>query len=358
MFEILKKNHFYHIKLFSPDGLASIADVYGDEARVYVGIPNKALGDLASDGSFARRLVYRQLVPFKNLIRLVIVGNEPFICIRTKDWARNGECGSTNTPAKLLPAMHNIKQALIEAGLSHIPVTSALNGGILEMSSNPWTPCVGDYRSSVLPLLQKLWDFLRSQNPPAPFIINIYSWFATMNGHISPALAAGSATDTPQYDGAFSYFFNVDLQIDMHRIALCKRNATDLDLWIGETGWPSSGHPRATLDNAKIFFSSAIIRARGGTLGPPPSGSQWKFEVPVPSGDVEEGALKAKDNVRLSGIPVPMFLFEAFDEMFKFEIEHGNLFENSFGLFYEDGTPKWKSSQGLLDLPILPNNGQ
>lgn len=38
--------------------------------------------------------------------------------------------------------------------------------------------------------------------------------------------------------------------------------------------------------------------------------------------------------------------------MKKFEIEHGNLFENAFGLFYENGMPKWRDSNGMIKFPI------
>lgn len=51
-----------------------------------------------------------------------------------------------------------------------------------------------------------------------------------------------------------------------------------------------------------------------------------------------------------------MFLFEAFDEEQKFEIEHGNKFENTFGLFHEDGTPKWKDENGMIKFPIQGKN--
>ncbi|KAL8435998.1 hypothetical protein ACSSS7_002043 [Eimeria intestinalis] len=329
-FAILKKNGFNHIKTFSPDGLASIFEVYGQLARVYVGLPNRKLTELAFDKTYARRVVERQLKPFATIIRLVIVGNEPLICIKTEHWAARGECGSTNSPAKLLPAMRNIKEALKAAGMGAVPVTTALNGGILEMSANPWTPCVADFRPAVLPLLRELWGFLRMQRPPAPFMINIYSWFAAMGGHITPDISVGYPGPNLPSDGQYTYYFNFDMQLDMQRVALCKNNATDLDLWVGETGWPTAGHPRATPLNAHWYYTSAVKRAMGESLN-----------------DEE------KDNIRLKGVPIPIFLFEAFDEMVKFEIEHGNLFENSFGVFYEDGRPKWRNAQGALDLPSL-----
>ncbi|KAL8443436.1 hypothetical protein Emed_006791 [Eimeria media] len=329
-FEILKKNGFEHIKTFSPDGLASIFEVYGQQAKVYVGLPNRKLTELAFDKTYARQVVERQLKPYASIIRLVIVGNEPLICIKTEHWAARGECGSTNSPAKLLPAMRNIKEALEAAGMGRVPVTTALNGGILEMSSNPWTPCVSDFRPAVLPLLRELWGFLRMQQPPAPFLVNIYSWFAAMGGHLSPDISVGYPGPTLPFDGKYTYYFNFDMQLDMQRVALCKNNATDLDLWVGETGWPTAGHPKATNMNAYWYYKNSVKRARGELLNDP-----------------------KKDNVRFKGVPTPIFLFEAFDEMVKFEVEHGNLFENSFGVFYEDGRPKWKDKEGLLDLPSL-----
>ncbi|XP_026194374.1 lichenase-2-like [Cyclospora cayetanensis] len=335
MFTILKNNGFYHIKTFSPDGLATIAQVYGQQVSVYVGLPNRQLTDLASSPQRAVSVVRRQLKPFASILRLVIVGNEPLLCIKTEQWAAKGECGSTNSPAKLLPAMRNVKRALIQEGLGWLPVTTALNGGILEMSQNPWTPCIADFRPSVLPILREIWEFLRSQSPPAPFMVNIYSWFAALGGHIPPYLAVGFPGSALPSDGAYSYYFNFDMQLDMQRVALCKNNVTDLDLWVGETGWPSAGTAKATPANAYWYFRNTIKRAQGLIINDP-----------------------EKDTIRLRGIPLPVFLFEAFDEMFKFEVEHGNIFENSFGIFREDGLPKWERNDGLIDLPSLQQEAQ
>ncbi|ESS36141.1 glycosyl hydrolases family 17 protein [Toxoplasma gondii VEG] len=333
MFGILKRNGFSHIKLFSPDGLASIQRVYGSDVHVYVALPNRMLTHLASNEAYALRVIQRQIQPFAHLIRLLIVGNEPLICIKTAEWATKQECGSLNIPAKLLPAMRNVKKSLRQVGLERMPVTTAFNGGILEMSKNPWTPCVADFRDVVKPILRNVWAFLEEQTPPAPFMVNIYSWFAAMAGHITPDISVGvpSASGHVPFDGAYQYYFNFDMQVEMQRVAMCKNNVTHLDLWIGETGWPSADSPRATLTNAYYYFKHVVMRAQGMTLHN-----------------------ATEDTIRTRGLAYPIFLFEAFDEMFKFEIEHGNKFENNFGLFYENGLPKWGTPDGLLALPI-PN---
>eukprot|EP00922_Rhytidocystis_sp_ex-Travisia-forbesii_P027325 GHVS01040047.1.p1 GENE.GHVS01040047.1~~GHVS01040047.1.p1 ORF type:complete len:511 (+),score=50.04 GHVS01040047.1:196-1533(+) len=326
-FQILKHSGFYHIKTFSPDGLEDIIRAYGrEDIHVYVGVPNKELTNVASDFEYAIHLVKTQLQPYIDVIRVVVVGNEPFLCIRTADWIVNGECGSLNVPAKLLPAMKNMRRALEQLGLTR-PVSTAFNGGILEMSANPWTPCVSDYKLHLKPLLVPIWHFLRSQ--PAPFIVNLYSWFASMGGHIPPPLAVGYPHTVLPFDGQYNYYFNYDMQQDMQRVAMCVNEITDLELWIGETGWPSGEHPKGSNINAYHYFNNSIMRAQGMGL--------------------HNDTL---DTVRFKGLRYVVFLFEAFDEDKKFEIEHGNRFENTFGLFYEDGTPKWPDEFGNLNLPM------
>ena len=204
-FAILKNNGFSHIKLFSPDGLHDIKQVYGDAGNVHVALPNKMLTSLSSDPEFVNHFIKTTLAPFKEIVRTIIVGNEPFICIKTKEWGVKGECGSLNAPAKLLPAMKRVKEALAKNGMSHVPVTSAFNGGILEMAANPWTPCVSDFKEHLKELLPPVWDFLQSQEPPAPFIVNIYSWFAAMSNHVVPAIAVGHPHKAQQIDGRFKY---------------------------------------------------------------------------------------------------------------------------------------------------------
>ncbi|PFH35734.1 glycosyl hydrolases family 17 protein [Besnoitia besnoiti] len=336
MFDILKHNGFSHIKLFSPDGLASILRVYGSDVHVYVALPNRMLTHLASDEAYTLRVIQRQIQPYAHVIRLLIIGNEPLICIRTAEWAAKQECGSLNIPAKLLPAMRNAKKALSKLGLGKMPVTTAFNGGILEMSRNPWTPCISDYRDVVKPILREVWTFLGQQSPAAPFIVNIYSWFAAMGGHLTPDVSVGVPSESGRIpnDGVYQYYFNFDMQVEMQRVAMCKNNVSHLDLWIGETGWPSADSPRATLTNAFYYTKHAVMRAQGMTL--------------------HNSTL---DTIRTRGLAYPVFLFEAFDEMFKFEIEHGNKFENNFGLFYENGLPKWATPDGLLSIPLPRDPG-
>lgn len=331
MFDILRKNGFKHIKLFSPDGIESILGVYGRDVHLYVALPNRMLTELASNESSALRIIRTQIHPYADVIRLLVVGNEPLLCVKTANWAAKQECGSLNVPAKLLPAMQNVKRALAAVGLARIPVTTAFNGGILEMSKNPWTPCVADYRDVVKPILRKVWSFLEEQQPPAPFMVNLYSWFASMGGHIPPDISVGVPADSGNIpnDGVYKYYFNFDMQVEMQRVAMCKNNVTHLDLWIGETGWPTAGSPRATLTNAHYYMKHVVMRAQGMSINN-----------------------ATLDTIRTRGMAYPVFLFEAFDEMFKFEIEHGNKFENSFGLFYENGVPKWYTPDGLLNLPL------
>lgn len=329
-FQILKDHGFTHIKIFSPEGLAAIRKVYGSDVMVYVGIPNDRLASFVTDYNYTKRVLYEQIMPFRDIVKGIIVGNEPFLCIRTIRWLENKECGELNIPSKLLPAMKAMQRAVNEYELQdEMFVSTALNGGILEMSTSPWTPCVSDYKAPVVSLMLPLLDFLRENN--SIFIVNVYSWFATMGGHLPPAIATGEPTDTIPFDGRYNYYFNYDMQVDMQRVALCKRGFNDIPLWIGETGWPSGGHPQATLNNAYEFFKNVIRRAKGEGIGDP-----------------------KLDTHRTSGVSHTVFLFEAFNEEKKYLIEHGNKFENDFGLWYEDGLPKWRdpSNPGMLNFDI------
>jgi len=100
-------------------------------------------------------------------------------------------------------------------------------------------------------------------------------------------------------------------------------------MWVGETGWPTDEHPLATLTNAFYYTQNVVKRQQGLSL--------WNDTLDTP---------------RFKGLRYSTFYFQAFDELKKFEIEHGNRFENNFGMFFEDGTPKWKDSNGMIDLPI------
>jgi len=363
-FKILRDNDFFHIKLFSPDGLAEISRAYGDvdmetdatpmnkrrSVHAYVGVPNRYLSSLSSNLDDCREFIKKNILEYKSIVKMLIVGNEPLLCIKTKDWATKLECGSLQVPAKLLPAMKNMKIAAMELGLD-VPVTTAFNGGIMEMSQNPWTPCVADFKEHVKPILEPIWDFLRGQDPVAPFMVNLYSWFACMGGHLTPAASCGHYEPNQRdekgeiittvdangervpipfnvaFDGEYGYLFNYDMQVDMQRVAMCKNGIFDVPLWIGETGWPTAGHKFATYTNSGLYMKNIVKRGRGELIGP--------AEV---------------DTARWTGVPHTVFLFEAFNEEYKYEIEHGSKFENDFGIFHETGSPKWVKEDGTLDM--------
>lgn len=87
-------------------------------------------------------------------------------------------------------------------------------------SRNPWTPCVADFKEFLKPILRPIWQFYRETG--APFIVNIYSWFAAMGGNISTKYACGVPDVSLPSDGKYNYYFNFDMQVDMNRVAMCK----------------------------------------------------------------------------------------------------------------------------------------
>lgn len=302
--KMLKDNGIQKVKLFDAD--PNILDALKKSGiQVMVGIPNDLLYTMANSRQAAEKWVAKNVSAHVSSggvdIRYIAVGNEPFLS------TYNGTFEATT-----LPALVNIQNALIKAGLgSSIKVTVPSNADVYQSSSG--NPSDGDFRTDIHDLMVQIVKFLSQNN--APFTVNIYPFISLYEDPNFPVdYAFFNGFSDPLNDNGKIYDNVFDANYDTLVWALNKNGFGNMPIIVGEIGWPTDGDRNGNLQLAQRFnqgFMTRFIAGKGTPLRPG---------------------------------PMDAYLFSLVDEDNK-SIQPGN-FERHWGLFYYDGRPKYQLTIG------------
>ncbi|XP_022631749.1 glucan endo-1,3-beta-glucosidase 8 isoform X2 [Vigna radiata var. radiata] len=266
--KMLKENGFTKLKLFDADELI-MAALMGTDIQVMLAIPNNMLEKISNTPKAADSWVYENVTSyFFNggvKIKYVAVGNEPFLKAYNGTFAK-----------KTLPALKNIQTSLNKAGLSSkVKITVPFNADIYySPDSNP-VPSAGDFRPEMRDLTIEIIQFFK-----------------------------------PLRDGKALYTNVFDANLDTLLWALDKAGYPDMEVLIGEIGWPTDGDKNANAKSARRFNFGLLKHALSG-----------------------KGTPKRKGTIDL-------YLFSLIDENIK-SVAPGN-FERHWGVFEFDGKPKYE----------------
>ncbi|XP_074573633.1 putative glucan endo-1,3-beta-glucosidase GVI isoform X1 [Curcuma longa] len=238
------------LRLFHPDA-AALEALRGSGIEVVLGTLNEELPGLAADPSSAEKWVAANVAPFAGSVRFryINAGNE----VVPGDAAGN-----------VLPAMRNLAAAVRAAGLQ-IPVTTAVATTALGVS---YPPSQGAFSEAAAGLITPIAAFLRSTS--APLLVNVYPYFSYAGnpGDVALDYALFRAAGVAVRDGALGYDNLFDAMVDSVHAALEKAGASEVEVVVSETGWPSGGGGLgATVENAAAYVNNAVahVRKGGGT---------------------------------------------------------------------------------------------
>ncbi|XP_044482543.1 glucan endo-1,3-beta-glucosidase-like [Mangifera indica] len=279
------------VKLFdaNPDFLRAFANT---NISVTVTIGNGDIPALAKLPA-AQSWIANNILPHhpQTIIRYITVGNE---VLATSD---------KNLIAHLLPCMRALKSALDLAKVSSIQVTTPHSLGILSASE---PPSVGRFRKGYdKAVFAKILDF--HNQTKSPFMVNPYPYFGFKPQTLNYALFKPNAGVFDPATGK-NYTNMFDAQLDAVYSAMKKVGYGDVDIVVGETGWPSAGEPNqpdSNLQNALSYNGNLVKHVNSGK-GTPLMPNRI-FEV---------------------------YIFALFNENLKPSIS-----EQNFGLFKPDFTP-------------------
>lgn len=280
------------VKIFdmNPDIIRGFANT---GILISVTVPNGDIPGLA-DPRAAIRWVATNIKPYypQTKFHYILVGNEVL------HW------GDQNMVSHLVPAMRSLNAALVRAGLGDIKVTTPHSLGILE-SSNP--PSGARFRPG--------WDrdvlapvLLFHRQTKSPFMVNPYPFFAWTPQQEAFTLFRPNPGVRDSVTGK-TYTNVYDLLLDAVFSSMKKLGFGDVEIAVGEVGWPSQCDPglsHCTVDNARWHNLNIMRKASSGVGTPLMPGR--KFET---------------------------YIFALFNENQK----PGSIAERNFGLFRPDLSP-------------------
>ncbi|XP_059669678.1 glucan endo-1,3-beta-glucosidase-like [Cornus florida] len=306
---IKDKTNIDSVKLFdaNPDVIKAFADT---GIAVSITIPNGDIPGLTTIGG-AGQWIEKNFKPFypATKIKYILLGSELL------HW------GDANQKSSLVPAMKTLSQALQQADIKDVKITTPHSLSIL--LPNP-IPSAGRFhpdveKSFIAPML----EFLRETK--SGFMINPYPYFAYSSEKADYVLFKPNAGVRDPNTGLL-YTNIYDQLLDSVYSAMKGLGYGDVEIVVGETGWPSMGEPWLTQNN--------VENAR-----------QHNFNVLQKATSGQGTPLMPKQNFET-------FIFALFNENQK----PGSIAEKNFGLFRPDFTPVY--DVGVLgprqDAPATP----
>ncbi|KAK1587045.1 hypothetical protein Q3G72_008880 [Acer saccharum] len=240
----------HSVKIFdaNPDILRAFANT---NISVTVTVGNGDIPALAKLPA-AQSWIANNILPHQpqTIIRYIVLGNE---ILATSD---------KTLVAHLLPAMKTLKYALDQAKLTHIQVSTPNSLGILSTSEPPSN---GRFRKGYdKAVFAKILDFHRQTK--SPFMVNPYPYFGFVPQTLNYALFKPNGGVFDAATG-MNYTNMFDAQLDAVYSAMKKLGYEDVDIVVGETGWPSAGDPNqpdSNLLNAQSYNGNLVQHVSSG----------------------------------------------------------------------------------------------
>ncbi|XVF47345.1 hypothetical protein PTKIN_Ptkin03bG0101700 [Pterospermum kingtungense] len=237
------------MRIYDPNPATLNALATSPSIELILGVPNGNLQAIVADPFNAMTWI-RQNVPSHPgvNIRYICVGNE----VRPTD------------PAApfVLPAMRNIHDALVSANNGIEPlikVSTAVDGTLLGSS---YPTSVGSFSDSSSSYINPIIQFLAEKR--APLLANVYPYFSYIGDPVNVDLgyALFTSPGVVVHDGVLGYQNLFDANLDAFYSALEKAGASNVQVVVSETGWPSDGGMAATIQNAATYYPNFINHAK------------------------------------------------------------------------------------------------
>ncbi|KAL0391536.1 UNVERIFIED_CONTAM: Glucan endo-1,3-beta-glucosidase 6 [Sesamum latifolium] len=227
--DLLLQNNIRHLKLFSASDNVLKA-LSGGDIAITVTMPNENLRhvfshDLAAYWLQEKVRKYRT----QNVnIRYVHVGNEPFSKLSHETLFTNA-----------VSSLRYIQEIIVRYGYENVTATTPHYTDVLKPGIKK--PSEAEFRPDIMANMNN-WD------PEFAFIDN-------------------NSNFTIQDDNGLVYTNVFEFIYDSFLHAIKKAGAPDVELTVGQIGWPTNGYPGATSANAERFFKQLLpfVKSNKGT---------------------------------------------------------------------------------------------
>ncbi|KAH7420525.1 hypothetical protein KP509_13G011200 [Ceratopteris richardii] len=225
--------------------------------------------------------------------------------------------------------MKNMYESISKVGLGgQVKVTVPCNADVL--LNTP--PSKGEFRPDMKVTMTQIAAFLAQTN--APLLMNIYPFLdLTLDSNFPEDFAFFDGTTHSLVDGPNTYMNALDASFDMTVTALAGVGYPNVQVVVGEIGWPTDGAPYANVSTAQRFTQGLVkhVQSKQGTPLRP-------------------------------GMQIEAYIFSLLDENQK-SLLPGN-FERHWGVFTFDGQAKYpldlsgedqdSNLSNADDVPYLP----
>uniref|UniRef100_A0A0D9YJY9 Uncharacterized protein n=1 Tax=Oryza glumipatula TaxID=40148 RepID=A0A0D9YJY9_9ORYZ len=248
--QLYKSKGISAMRIYYPDQEA-LAALRGSGIAVIVDVGDKgAVANLANNPSAAADWVRNNVQAYwpSVFIRYIAVGNE----------LGPGDMGT------ILPAMQNVYNALVSAGLSNsIKVSTAVK---MDVITNSFPPSHGVFRPDLQQFMVPIAQFLA--NTMSPLLVNVYPYFAHRDNPRDIPLNYATfqpGTTVRDNDSGLTYTNLFSAMVDAVYAALEKAGAPGVRVVVSESGWPSAGGFAANVENARNHNQGVIDNVKNGT---------------------------------------------------------------------------------------------
>ncbi|KAL6186740.1 hypothetical protein ACLB2K_042859 [Fragaria x ananassa] len=254
---LLRSNNITKARIFDTNPRILTAFAKSD-IELIVSVENEMLSQL-SNSQAALQWVNTRIKPYLPATKItdIMVGNE---------------LDAADLLPSLVPAMSSSQKSLSQLGLdSHIKVSSPFSYGVMEES---YPPSAGSFRSDVSDVMSQVLQFLSTTK--APFWINAYPHFAYKGNSkeisLDYVLFSNDGLSAGVTDPSSNLHYDNLLYAQVHAViyAVKALGFDDIEVKVGETGWPSKGDDDelgASLENAALYNGNLLKRqlAKEGT---------------------------------------------------------------------------------------------
>ena len=244
------------VKMYNYTQTDFIEDAKSNSLQVIIGVPNDKLANLSANSSTALAAIVNVVKTYSDTIIMICVGNEPLAPWQKGDYNRT-----------LVPAIQNLQTALIAANVA-TPLTVPFNYAIMSAS---YPPSAGALDSNLTTIIKDVCKVIKSSG--AVFMINIYP-FLDITAHpddIQLPYCLFTSNSVVVQDGSYGYKCIFDASYDALSIALTALGYGDLQIVVGECGWPSDPndeYPNTDSPNPKTFNTNLITHCQSGNGTP------------------------------------------------------------------------------------------
>ncbi|XP_059666251.1 glucan endo-1,3-beta-glucosidase-like [Cornus florida] len=247
---IKDKTNIDAVKLFdaNPDIIRAFAN---SGISVSITVPNGDIPGLTNIAG-ARQWIDTKVKPFypATKINYILVGSEVL------HW------GDANMKNSLVPAMQTLSQALLQAGMKDVKISTPHSLGMLVPTPIPSASrFLPDVEKSIMaPML----EFLRKTK--SGFMINPYPYFGYSPEKANYVLFKQNSGVRDPGTG-LTYTNMYDQLLDSVHSAMKSIGYGDVEIVVGETGWPSAGEPwltQNTPENARQHNLNILQKASSG----------------------------------------------------------------------------------------------